>query len=123
MSNTPTVSDLPTVRRELYEVAKSFDGDFTKAEFEQRYLECFPNGKKGSVLPSDFSWNNTQKDWEQFPHFLGTIAYSKYIFVDFDGPLVRKFLHRTSDMPRTTKSERVAVQRIGQEIFSKGLLK
>ena len=125
MSKARTVSDLALVQREHYEVAKSFDGGFSTAQFKERYVELYPSSNPGSFLPSDFSWNNKQKDWEKFPHFLGTVAYAKYIFVDLDcdGPLVRKFLDRTSGMPRTTDSDRLAVQRIGQEIFSEGLMK
>ena len=125
MSKARTVSNLAPVQREHYEVAKSFDGGFSTREFAKRYRALYPDRNSGSFLPSDFSWNNTQKGWDEFPHFLGTVAYAKYIFVglDCDGPLVRKFLDRTSGMPRTTDSDRLAVQRIGKEIFSEGLMK
>lgn len=38
-----------------------------------------------------------------------------------DAPL-QEFLHRTSEMPRTTEAERLVVQRVGQDIFRDGLI-
>ena len=36
--------------------------------------------------------------------------------------LLRAFLHETAHLPRTTEAERLVVQRVGQDIFRRGLL-
>lgn len=84
MSDKLTFSDLSPVQQEHYEVARDFDGLFSAKEFKQQYRERFPDRNKLSILPSDFSFNNMQKDREKYPSFLITQARSLYRFVGLD---------------------------------------
>ena len=85
MTNKPyTYSDLSPVQREHHEIAQSFESEFTAKGFKERYLEQFPDRNWSSILPSDFSFNNAQKDRDRYPSFLITVAPSRYRFVSLD---------------------------------------
>ncbi len=84
MSQALSPSDLAPVQHEHFEIALSFDDEFATGEFKQRYLERFPDRNPSSILPSDFSFNNAQKDRDRYPSFLITVAPSRYRFVGLD---------------------------------------
>lgn len=84
MNTTHTPTDLPPVQQEHHEIAQIFDGEFSTGEFKERYLESFPDRNPSSILPSDFSFNNAQKDPDRYPSFLITVAPSRYRFVGLD---------------------------------------
>lgn len=84
MNSTYIFSKLSPVKREHYEIAQIFDGEFTTNLFKQRYLEQFPDRNPSSILPSDFSYNNFQNDRDKYPPFLITVAPSRYRFVGLD---------------------------------------
>lgn len=79
-----TTADLPPVQQEHHVIAKGFDGEFSTNEFKQRYLERFPDRNPSSILPSDFSYSNAQKERAKYPSFLITVAPSRYKFVGLD---------------------------------------
>lgn len=84
MNKTYTFSDLSPAQQQHHEIAQSFDDEFSTSEFKERYLERFPDRNPSSILPSDFSFNNAQKDRDEYPSFLITVAPSRYRFVGLD---------------------------------------
>lgn len=82
-----TLEDLSPVQREHYDVSNSFDGEFTRAQFDERYRKMFPQRNPNSFLPSDFSYNNKQLARDQYPSFLEAVGDSIYNFIGLDaGP-------------------------------------
>ncbi len=79
-----TVDELSPVQREHYEVSRSFEGHFTRVQFDQRYRKMFPQRNPNSILPSDFSHNNTQRAKDLYPSFLETVGDSVYRFVGLE---------------------------------------
>ena len=84
MNKTYSPSNLSPVQQEHHEVAQSFNGEFSTSEFKKRYLARFPHRNPSSILPSDFSFNNRQRDRERYPSFLTTVAPSRYRFVGLE---------------------------------------
>lgn len=78
------LDDLSPVQREHYNVSNSFDGEFTRAQFDERYRKIFPQRNQNSFLPSDFSHNNKQRNENQYPSFLETVGDSIYQFIGLD---------------------------------------
>lgn len=79
-----TLDELSLVQREHYEVSRSFGDEFTRAEFDERYRKMFPHRNPNSILPSDFSHNNTQRAKHVYPSFLETVGDSVYNFVGLE---------------------------------------
>lgn len=79
-----TLDELSPVQREHYEVSRSFGDEFTRAEFDERYRKMFPHRNPNSILPSDFSHNNTQRAQHVYPSFLETVGDSVYNFVGLE---------------------------------------
>lgn len=84
MKKSVALADLSDAHREQYEIAQSFDGVFSTDEFTSQYLEQFPDRNPPSMLPGDFSFNETQRAGDKYPSFLLTVAPSQYRFVDLD---------------------------------------
>jgi 5-methylcytosine-specific restriction enzyme A len=78
------LDELSSVQREHYEVSRSFEGHFTRAQFDERYRKMFPARNPNSILPSDFSHNNTQSAKDLYPSFLETVGDSVYHFVGLE---------------------------------------
>lgn len=79
-----TLDELSPVQREHYEVSRSFGGHFTRAQFDERYRKMFPQRNPNSILPSDFSHNNTQRAKDLHPSFLETVGDSVYCFIGLE---------------------------------------
>lgn len=82
-----SVGDLTEVQREHYEIAQWFDDAFEVNEFQARYREQYPNRPKGSILPSDFAYNNDQVAKNEFPSFLERVNRATYRFVGLVDPI------------------------------------
>lgn len=80
--------DLPPLGQEHYKVAKSFSGEFTRKEFFEKYQEMFPDRALGSLLPTDFAYNNTQPE-PRYPPFLEIVDKAIYRFVGLNHDLDR----------------------------------
>ncbi|WP_158514354.1 HNH endonuclease [Nioella sediminis] len=78
------VDELSLVQREHYDVSRSFEGHFTRAQFDERYRKMFPERNPSSILPSDFSHNNTQRAKDLYPSFLETVGDSVYRFIGLE---------------------------------------
>jgi|GEM_PF-2989170 len=78
------LDDLSRVQREHYDVSQSLEGEFTRAQFDERYRKMFPDRNPKSFLPSDFSHNNRQRAKNQYPSFLETVGDSIYQFTGLD---------------------------------------
>jgi hypothetical protein len=79
-----TLDELSPAQQEHYDVAQSFEGEFTRAQFVERYQKMFPVRNPKSFLPSDFSHNNRQQASDLYPSFLETVGDSIYQFVGLD---------------------------------------
>ena len=79
-----TVDELSQVQREHYDVSRSFEGHFARAQFDERYRKMFPERNPNSILPSDFSHNNTQRAKGLYPSFLETVGDSVYSFIGLE---------------------------------------
>ena len=79
-----TIGELSQVQREHYDVSRSFESHFARAQFDERYREMFPQRNPSSILPSDFSHNNTQRAKVLYPSFLETVGDSVYRFIGLE---------------------------------------
>jgi hypothetical protein len=83
-----TVEDLKPVAREHYEVARSFrDEWFTRADFLARYERRFPDRAPGSMIISDFRFNEPSKSANdlRLAQFVMWRRPAQYRFVGLDG--------------------------------------
>ncbi|MHC8440807.1 MAG: HNH endonuclease [Candidatus Eutrophobiaceae bacterium] len=80
-----SVDSLSGRATEHYRVAESFGlgRKFSLHEFKKRYFAKYRSRKPGSILPSDFAWNNNQLARDDFPSFLEkcNIATATYQFI------------------------------------------
>ena len=77
--------NLPVVHREHYDVARSFHGPFTRADFLKQYGKMFPQRTEGSIIPSDYCFNRENKGNAMHPRFLWWEDSGKYAFVGLRG--------------------------------------
>ena len=75
---------------EHYAVAKTFDNEFSLREFQIKYLNDYPSRKPGSILPTDYAWNNNQLARDEFPSFLEICKRAKYRFIGLEEGQERK---------------------------------
>lgn len=80
-----TPSDLPSVHREHYEVAKQLNGIFGALEFREQYQCMFPGRPPGSILPSDYCFGRDNEGNLRHPRFLLWNGSVGYVFVGLDG--------------------------------------
>jgi hypothetical protein len=80
-SRIRSVGDFNERDREHFEVAKSFDGPFNRADFAERYSRLYPSRKDGSIIPSDYCFNKENKGNGLYPRFLRALRRGEYQFV------------------------------------------
>lgn len=77
--------DLSPVDREHYEVARHIEGFFDRAEFMARYRQLYPHRSIGSIIPSDYCFNQENKGNARDPRFLWWDGRNSYVFVGLNG--------------------------------------
>ncbi|MDB6176590.1 hypothetical protein PAF17_03620 [Paracoccus sp. Z330] len=76
------LADLTPVQLAHYDVALSFGREFSRSEYFSRYKQIYPDlNAEGTILPTDFCWNNEQKAKCDFPSFMEIVDRGVYRFV------------------------------------------
>lgn len=84
LSKEFTIDRLTGRNLEHYEVAKTFEAEFTLSDFKDKYLSKYPSREPGSILPTDYAWNNDQRAKDEYPSFLEICDRAKYKFVGLE---------------------------------------
>lgn len=84
-SRIRTRNDLNVRDGEHYDVARSLGGSFTRSSFVDRYRAKFPTRNPGSILPSDYCFNQENKGNGLYPRFLLAEGRERFSFAGLDG--------------------------------------